>query len=79
MGVHYVAKVYRQHTSLVLSLPKGVCNALLVDHGCLVSFDVQDGKELALFTVVMRKDGSRGGDTGHTDIEDRDGRSCPAV
>lgn len=66
-NVNYVARVCRQHNSLVITVPKGVCQALGVDHGCLVDFNVQTGGEFALFSVLLRKDGSRGGNKTHSD------------
>jgi hypothetical protein len=55
---------------MVLTLPKSLCDELKIEHGSLVDFNLQEGREFALFSVLLRKDGSRGGDTSHTHCGD---------
>lgn len=62
MTVPFVAKVHRQHNSLVVTIPKGVRATCGVDTGDLVVFEVQCGKAWAKFQVLLKKDGTRGKD-----------------
>lgn len=70
---YFIAKVYRQHNSLVIAVPKAVCIALQLKPGQHMIFTWQqtEGKfKLSKFSPEGAKDGS---DSGNSDRKDSGG------
>lgn len=40
----FTSKVHRQHSSLVITLPKGICEKLNISKGDIVCFEVEPGQ-----------------------------------
>lgn len=40
----FTSKVHRQHSSLVITLPKGICEQLKISKGDIVLFEVEQGE-----------------------------------
>ena len=74
---YFIAKLYRQHNSTVMAVPKAVMIALGLKPGnhVVLQWNNSDGKfEFSKFVPVGAKDGR---DTEHTDNQDRS-RAAPA-
>lgn len=72
---YFIAKVYRQHNSLVIAVPRAVCIAMDLKAGqhMVFTWEQSEGKfEFKKFHAVGEKDGS---DSGNSDRKDRGGES----
>ena len=69
----FTARIHRQHSSLVITVPKGLCKILDWDKGDILMFEVDDGDVAA----VVGKSSLRGidydRDSGNSDREDHSG------
>ncbi len=54
MNVPYICKAHRQHNSIVMTIPKGICVALDIKAGDILCLDLQCGKGEAIFTIQMK-------------------------
>lgn len=52
--VPYITRAHRQHSSLVTTIPKGVCVLLDIECGDILVFDVQCGKGYAEFKIQLK-------------------------
>jgi len=53
----YIAKVYRQHNSMVMTIPKGVVNSMNIDHGDVLGFVVNEKESECKIVVIVKKMG----------------------
>ncbi len=58
--LQFTARVHRQHTSLVVTVPKGLCSELKIVKGDMLLFEVEPGEAAA----VVGKLGLRGSESG---------------
>lgn len=52
----FTAKVHRQHNSLVVTVPKGLCNLLHIKRGDILVFEHWDAKRTAKVGKLMSGD-----------------------
>lgn len=59
----YAVKVHRQHTSLVVTVPKGLCVELDISKGDMLLFEVEPGGVVAAVGKMTLKGPENGKDT----------------
>lgn len=61
----YTSKVHRQHSSLVITLPKGICEQLEITKGDIVLFEVELGEVACIMGKITLRDSESNGDKGN--------------
>ena len=46
MTMQYTARVHKQHTSLVITIPKGICREMDISRGDILLFEVFPGEHV---------------------------------
>jgi len=72
---YFLAKVYRQHNSLVITVPKPVCIALNLKVGEHMVFTWQQSEGKFKFNKFEPGGSKDGSDSGSTDRKDRGGKA----
>jgi len=70
---YYIAKVYRQHNSMVITVPKPVCVALNMKVGQHMVFTWQQSEGRFRFAKFNPEGAKRGTDSGSSDRSDSGG------
>jgi len=52
--VMYATRAHKQHSSLVTTIPKVVCQMLDIEPGDILSFEVECGKQVAAFRRQLK-------------------------
>jgi len=59
----FTSKVHKQHASLVITLPKGVCNQLEIRAGDIVLFEVEPGEVACIMGKITLRGIENGGNS----------------
>lgn len=73
--LQFTSKVFRQHSSLVITLPKGVCEQLGISKGDVVLFEVEQGEVAAVMGKIAMRGCEDDRDSRNSDREDQGGRT----
>ena len=64
-GKLFTSRVHKQHTSLVVTVPRGVCNGVGIERGSLLLWEVdKEGGKAMLSLVKSREDDHAGRSVG---------------
>lgn len=69
----FTARVHRQHNSLVVIVPKGICNLLGITAGDILVFEHWDAKDKAVIGRLSSGGWYHVRDSGNSDIKDKGG------
>jgi len=69
----FTSKVHRQHSSLVVTLPKGICEKLQISSGDIVLFEVEEGDVHAIMGKILLRGSEDGRGKGNSHREDKGG------
>ena len=69
--MQFTARVHRQHNSLVVTVPKGLCKELQVVRGDLLLFEVEQGDVAAVVGKISLRGSENGKDARNRDREDQ--------
>jgi len=70
----FTARIHKQHSSLVITVPKGLCDILDLVKGDVLLFEVKVGDVAAIVGKANLRGSENVGDTGNSGREDRGGR-----
>jgi len=73
--MQFTARVHRQHNSLVVTVPKGLCNQLEIVKGDILLFEVETGDVAAVVGKLALRGVDSGRDSTHSDRKDSGGRT----
>jgi len=73
--LQYTSKVHRQHNSLVVTVPKALCQQLTIVKGDILLFEVESGDVAAVVGKIALRGIENGRDTGNSDRKDQGGGS----
>lgn len=71
--LQYTARAYRQHSSLVITVPKGLCTQLEIERGDIILFAVRPGDDVAVMETIHYRGIYDGGDKRNSDRENPGG------
>ena len=71
--MQYTARIHRQHSSLVVTVPKGLCNQLQIVKGDMLLFEVEPGDVAAVVGKLKLRGSECGPDKGNTNSADKCG------
>jgi len=69
--LQFTARVHRQHNSLVVTVPKGLCQQLEVCKGDILLFEVEPGEVAAVVGKLTLRGSESGRAKGHTNKPDK--------
>jgi len=72
---YFIAKVYRQHNSLVIAVPRAVCTVLGLKRGDHMIFTWQQSEGKFKFSKFRPEGAKEHGDKTNTVVTDRGGRT----
>jgi len=73
--MQYTARVHRQHNSLVVTVPKGLCSQLEIVKGDILLFEVETGDVAAVVGKLALRGSEHGRDSTNSDREHKGGRT----
>ena len=68
--MQYTARVHKQHTSLVVTVPKGLCTHLQISRGDMLLFEVEPGDDAAVVGKLTLRGSESGQNNRSADGED---------
>lgn len=71
--LQFTSKVHRQHSSLVITLPKGLCKQLEIIKGDVILFEVEPGEVAAVMGKISLRGSENAGNSRNSDREDKGG------
>lgn len=71
----FTARVYRQHSSLIITLPKRLCEQLQIAKGSHVLFEVGPGDVAAVMGTIALRGSENVRGKRNSDREDQGGRA----
>lgn len=69
----FTSKVHRQHSSLVITLPKGICEQLEISKGDIVLFEVEQGEVACVMGKITLRGVDYERDKANSDIKNKGG------
>jgi len=73
MMKQFTSRIHRQHNSLVITLPKGLCEILSWEKGDVILFEVEVGDVAAIVGKSSLRGIDYAGDKGHSNRKDKGG------
>jgi len=67
----FTSKVHKQHASLVITLPKGICHQLEIRAGDIVLFEVEPGEVACIMGKITLRGSENAGDRTNSDKKDQ--------
>ena len=73
--LQFTARVHRQHSSLVVTIPKGICKELDIQRGDIAMFVTEPGVGAAVIVNINTRGYENGKDARNPDREDQGRRA----
>lgn len=69
--MQFTAKVHRQHSSLTVTVPKGLCKLMEVEKGNILLFEIEKGDVAAIVGKLSLRGVNCGRDNRDSDCKDK--------